>query len=159
MYSHMMGRVNSSREQLAAYRGLPILSREEFYAWIAEREDTFSALYQAWVESGFKALLAPSVDRIDPYEGYVPENMRLVTFRENQQGTRRQSRRGHSPSGFKGVKKRKTRFEATLKLGGKIMYLGSAKTLEGAARLYDAKAYELHGERAVLNFPVRSSLN
>ena len=53
------------------------------------------------------------------------------------------------PIGHKRIKK----IRATITLNNKIIYIGLFKTEEEAARAYDAKAKELFGEFANLNFP------
>jgi len=58
-------------------------------------------------------------------------------------------------SGFKGVHHvpdRDPPWVAQIQSHGKKIYLGSYATAEEAARVYDRKAIELHGEFAVLNF-------
>lgn len=80
------------------------------------------------------------------------ENLRLATPRQN-----RGNNGGHrdSVSRYKGVglEKRTGRWFARMKIAGKHTYLGSFVTEEEAARAYDAKAREVHGEFARLNFP------
>jgi hypothetical protein len=58
-------------------------------------------------------------------------------------------------TGFKGVQfdKRKSRYYARITAYGKTYGLGGYSTAEAAARAYDAKAIELFGEFALLNFP------
>jgi len=83
-------------------------------------------------------------------------NLRTVTKAQSMQ-----NRRGwHNKkwgNKFKGVHRhsgKNGRWRAVIK-ANKVMYdLGSFATSEEAARAYDAKARELHGEFAVLNFPL-----
>lgn len=75
------------------------------------------------------------------------ENLRLVDQAQNAWNAR--GRRG----AFKGVHKHMGGFRAEIRFRGGKVYAGWAKTEEAAARLYDAKARELHGEHARLNFP------
>jgi len=58
-------------------------------------------------------------------------------------------------SGYKGVMWRGNRrhWIAEIAFEGKTIYIGSYKQKIAAARAYDAKAIELHGEFARLNFP------
>jgi len=64
-------------------------------------------------------------------------------------------------SGFKGVSWRDNRHKnhwlAKIEANHKIFRLGAFATAEEAARAYDTKARELHGEFARLNFPQEGS--
>lgn len=78
-------------------------------------------------------------------------NLRPVTNQENQFNCR--SRVGIS--GFKGVIKASTgsAWRASITFNNKRYHLGSFHDPEDAALAYDAKARELFGEHAYLNFP------
>jgi hypothetical protein len=56
-------------------------------------------------------------------------------------------------SKFRGVSREGSRWQAASTKGGVIHRVGTHDTEEGAARAYDEKALELHGEFARLNFP------
>jgi len=77
------------------------------------------------------------------------ENLRPATPSQNCQ-----NRKSANKHGYKGVICRKNgkRWQATMGPQGRI-YLGTFLTAEDAARAYDAKAIELYGEFAHLNFP------
>lgn len=78
-------------------------------------------------------------------------NLRICTNAEN---IRNKVKSKSNTSGFKGVSKRSDYgWRAEVKKDYKKHYAGSAKTPELAARMYDKKALELHGEFARLNFP------
>jgi hypothetical protein len=79
-------------------------------------------------------------------------NLRLVTPSQNQYNMKRQA---DTATGFKGVQfdKRKKRYYARITSCGKTYALGGHSTAEAAAHAYDAKAVELFGEFALLNFP------
>lgn len=64
------------------YKGLPILTREEFYKW-ANRQKSFDRLYQGYKDSGYNISLSPSIDRINPKDGYVLGNMRWIKHWDN----------------------------------------------------------------------------
>ncbi len=84
-------------------------------------------------------------------------NLRSCNHQQNQWNSR--SRAG-SASRFKGVCR--TTYgprQAFIRYGGKKHYLGVFDTEEAAARAYDAKAREHHGEFARLNFPEEHDLN
>lgn len=59
-------------------------------------------------------------------------------------------------TGFRGVHFNEWRrtFDARIYKRGKEIRIGSYPTAIDAARAYDSKARELHGEYAILNFPV-----
>ena len=59
----------------------------------------------------------------------------------------------NNTSGYKGVSRHKTRWQAVLRAKGQRYYLGSYATAEQAARAYDAAAAEHFGPYARLNFP------
>jgi hypothetical protein len=79
-------------------------------------------------------------------------NLRLATPAQN---ARNCAKYRNNSSGFKGVFRRKStgRYEAQIKDKGKIIRLGVYRNAEDAARAYDAKALELAGQFARLNFP------
>lgn len=82
------------------------------------------------------------------------ENLRFATTSQNAMNMRR-SRSSSSP--FKGVsfvnRSLSKPWRAQIKINGKAIHLHLHTTAEGAARAYDAKAKELFGEFARLNFP------
>lgn len=79
-------------------------------------------------------------------------NLRICTPRQNQ-GNRRVS--CNNTTGFKGVSPHRNKYRAQIGDGsGKQAYIGLFDTAEEAARAYDARAREFHGDFARLNFPV-----
>jgi len=63
-----------------------------------------------------------------------------------------------STTGYKGVTKRKNgKYRARLTAHGYRYHLGNFKTAEEAAKAYDAKAKELFGEFALLNFDEKTA--
>jgi len=84
------------------------------------------------------------------------ENLRLCTCAQNQWN---RGPNKNNKSGFKGVSTR-ARFagkskpwKAAIMVNRKTIQIGFYATPEEAARAYDIKAKELHGEFAYLNFP------
>lgn len=82
-YRNMLSRITGiQKKKHHLYSGKQILSKEEFYKWTATQENYLS-LYSEWRARDYDQRLTPSVDRIDPRLGYVPENMRWTTHSEN----------------------------------------------------------------------------
>lgn len=61
--------------------GIPRYSQNELFDWAVD--NNLFALCAAWEASGFDKDLAPSIDRKDVTVGYSFENIRLVTWKEN----------------------------------------------------------------------------
>jgi len=79
-------------------------------------------------------------------------NLRLATFTQNCQNQRRLS---HKTSKYKGVhwNKRNKKWAAQIHCNNKKYYLCYFTDEIEAAKAYDKKAVELHGEFSCLNFP------
>jgi hypothetical protein len=79
------------------------------------------------------------------------ENLRIATKSENGRNRDRQS---NNKSGFKGVhwNKQFGKYRAQIMLNNKTTYIGLYTNPVEAAKAYDLKAKELHGEFARLNF-------
>ena len=83
VYRNMKSRVTGVQKLKAhLYVGLPIISKEEFYAW-SKINLQFLSLFKQWEKSGYSRLLTPSIDRIDSSKGYEIENIRWLTHSEN----------------------------------------------------------------------------
>ncbi len=83
------------------------------------------------------------------------DNLRIVTKAQNSMNSLK-AHRNKKTSKYKGVfwVKQRQCFFAKIKINRKNIYLGFSKCEDEAARIYDAKARELFGEFACLNFPV-----
>jgi len=88
-------KIYSSQNQSSKRRGhdLPKYTRNEFIEWILSNED-YLKLHSEWVKSGYEQSMAPSVDRINDYEGYSFDNVQVITWGENHKKWGSDSRRG-----------------------------------------------------------------
>jgi len=79
-------------------------------------------------------------------------NLRFATPGQNRANSRVKY---NTRSGYKGAywSARHKQWEAQIRCDGKCRFLGYFRTVEGAARAYDAAARELFGQYAHLNFP------
>jgi hypothetical protein len=78
------------------------------------------------------------------------ENLRVCTHSENMRNQRKPAGRS---SKYRGVSKQGNKWRVELKIDNKRAYKESFHGEIDAARAYDAKARELYGEFAILNFP------
>ena len=62
---------------------LPLYTKQELKEWMFS-QDIFHKLYDEWFNSGFAKSLVPSCDRIDNSIGYSFDNIRIVTWQENE---------------------------------------------------------------------------
>ena len=84
------------------------------------------------------------------------ENLHVCTHKENLRSLQKPKKKNGEPSTstYKGVYRHKNgKFKVTIRCNGEQYYEGYFDDEIDAARAYDAKARELHGEFAVLNFP------
>lgn len=86
-------------------------------------------------------------------------NLRIVSRMQNQWNMRKQQT--NCTSRYKGIYfyKRYKKWSASIRHNGTHIFLGNFDDEETAARAYDAKARELFGQYACLNFPSNSSEN
>lgn len=82
IYSHQKSHSN--------HRGdvLPNYTKHELYDWVVNY-DGFYSLYNNWVESGYAKALKPSCDRLNDYKPYTLNNIRVVTWQENNKRSHR----------------------------------------------------------------------
>lgn len=81
-YNHMYQRCNGNHIGYKRYKGLDVLSRDDFYNYSLNDKD-YLRLHSDWVNSNYKRGLCPSIDRIDSSRGYTLDNIRWVTHSEN----------------------------------------------------------------------------
>lgn len=65
------------------------------------------------------------------------------------------ARPAQGASKYKGVSPYRGRWQATIRVDGRLIWLGSFSTAEDAARAYDEAVLEHRGRSGVLNFPTR----
>ena len=82
-YRNMQSRVSGvQRKKAHLYLGLPLLPRNDFYAWAWDNQG-FWRLYKRWAATDFDRKLTPSINRIDTNKGYVLGNMEWLTHSVN----------------------------------------------------------------------------
>ena len=84
-----------------------------------------------------------------------PRNCVRTNLLVQDRGVYGRSRPGHSSSGFKGVSPYRGKWQATIRVDGKLRWLGTYETAEDAARAYDDAVLKYRGRSGVLNFPER----
>ncbi len=89
-----------------------------------------------------------TIDRINSRGNYSKENCRWAT--NKQQAVNAIRKRKHYK--YRGVRKHRNKWVANISFGRKNVFLGLFHIEEEAARCYDLKSIELHGEFAVTNF-------
>lgn len=110
------------------------------------------------METGTK-MLTPAVSRTSsklPLDEGDSEEIREKTPMPKEQETRT-TRKENGVRKYRGVRQRRTgKFGAEIRdrsQQGDRIWLGTFDSAEEAAHAYDRKAYEIHGSKAVLNFP------
>lgn len=127
----------------------------------AEWDKSFDNFRKWAMASGYSESL--TIDRYPNNDGnYEPGNCRWATRTQQSQNRHMPPcRRGRWGSGkFIGVtwSKRYARWRARIKYMGKQIDLGTFSSVLAAALCYDAKASELYGDSALLNFPERRGM-
>lgn len=84
-YRNMQSRVTGVQKKKAhLYKGLPLMSRKEFYSW-AKADKVFTSLFSLWTALDYPRGLTPSINRIDSNKGYIAENVEWITHSQNSQ--------------------------------------------------------------------------
>ena len=84
-----------------------------------------------------------------------PRNCTRVNLLIQERSVIARARPAQGTCRFKGVSPYRGKWQATIRLDGKLMWLGSFETPEDAARAYDDAVLEHRGRSGVLNFPRR----
>ena len=90
-----------------------------------------------------------TIDRIDNYKGYDPDNCRFVTMADNLRNKKLLSKA--NTSGYRGVSKSKKRYLAVIRYDGVNHRLGLFDSPKLAALRYDVEAFKLNDGRP-MNF-------
>ena len=80
-------------------RGFGVMpySKQDLSQWLYN--SGFKSLYDKWVACGYKSGDKPSVDRIDDFQGYSFENIKLSTWGKNREHQHSDIRAGAGTSG------------------------------------------------------------
>lgn len=92
LYNNM--KTNSKRRG----HDLPSYDLSEFRHWLASQYK-FHELYVGWVNSGYNSNKAVSVDRIDNNKGYEFNNIRLMSWKDNNRLANKDMRAGRLING------------------------------------------------------------
>lgn len=85
-----------------------------------------------------------------------PRNCRRENLLVQDRGVYGRARKGRGSSRYKGVSRyRNGRWQATIRIEGKLRWLGAFDDETAAARAYDDAVLEHRGRSGVLNFPTR----
>lgn len=84
-----------------------------------------------------------------------PRNCTRSNLHIQDRGVYGRQRPAKGVSRFKGVSPYRGRWQATIRIDGRLKWLGSFDTAEEAARAYDDAVLQHRGRSGVLNFPTR----
>jgi hypothetical protein len=143
-------------DKLAKYKWFAVRSERGYYAVRMTKAKKGSGVKQKGVRMHRAIVGVPEgkiIDHID-HNGLDNRraNLRVATRRQNTWNKRKQ--RGKCSSKYKGVTwlKSEARWQARISCKGRSIFIGYFDDEKAAARAYDAKAAELFGEYAALNF-------
>lgn len=139
-------------------------TRVLFYRWhkFVRKSKAYSTIYAATNIASHKVFLhrfiiEPSAHvKVDHKNHNGLDNRRAnLRLSDSSQNNANSRLRFNNTSGFKGVswRKRDNSWRVVVLWRNKPIHVGQFKDIIEAALAYDAKARELHGEFAVLNFP------
>ena len=90
----IVGIINKQRKS-SKTRGHPepAYTNQELIDWCMN-QDVFHVLHAAWIESDYDIWLKPSIDRLEDNLGYTFDNIKIVTWKENNDKSHRDTRSG-----------------------------------------------------------------
>ena len=83
LYTNQKHNANTKLKRHGSGHYAPKYTRKELHDWLMA-QPLFHHLFHLYKVSGFDRMLAPSVDRIDDYDGYTFSNIQLMTWKENR---------------------------------------------------------------------------
>ena len=87
IYGHQRGKSKLRKHPMPNY------TKNEFSEWLFNQQ-RFHVLFELWVKSNYLPSHTPSCDRLDDYEPYTLDNLRLVTWFENDKKARSDRKNG-----------------------------------------------------------------
>jgi len=87
--------IYNSQKQSSKRRGhpMPSYTLKELRQWMYSQKE-FHELYDQWKASGYDRWLKPSCDRLDDYKPYTLDNLRVVTWKDNNRRSHRDMKNG-----------------------------------------------------------------
>lgn len=142
----------SDHAHLSQWKWFALRSHQK---WYAARMERVARGKQRHVLMHRYILQAPDEREVDHANGDTLDNrrcnLRLATPSQNRANMPLHK---PNPTGYRGVHRRESgRFRAQISDARQLIRLGTYDTAEEAARAYDAKAREIYGAFAHLNFP------
>lgn len=133
------------------------LSKYKWFAWKGRTSKCFYAMGHVndrltWMHR-FILKLPPRVPPVDHKNRNGLDNQRHNLRLANKALNAANAIRVRLKNPYRGVQINGRKFCAKIGLNGKQLVIGNFTTAEIAARAYDAKAIEIQGDFAVLNFP------
>lgn len=102
-----------------------------------------------------REIMAPEEDLVVVHLDENPRNCTRANLHVQDRGVYGRARPAQGASRYKGVSPYRGRWQASIRVEGRLKWLGSFDTEEDAARAYDDAVLEHRGRSGVLNFPSR----
>ena len=100
----VISRIYNSQLSVSRRRGhqLPSYTSRELYEWCMSTVE-FHQIFNDWKSCGFRSELKPSIDRLDDYDGYHFGNIQILTWEENNQKNRDDTKSGKNKKKLKSI--------------------------------------------------------